>query len=290
MAINDETREIDMTEKLDLAKPARGNSSINALALSEEELIKVLQSSIYPGAAIESIKLVLGYCKAAGLDPIQKPVHIVPMWDSKSKAMRDVIMPGINLYRTQAARSGECAGVSEPEFGEDVQETLGGAQITYPKWCQITVKRRLATGEIANFTAKEYWKENYAVKGGAEKSIAPNSMWMKRPIGQISKCAQAQAFRMAFPEMASAYTAEEMEGKALNDEIEITQRPAARPERALCDDAVFLKNFPKWESLVQAGKKSADDIIASIESKAILSEDQIATIKSIVVQEQDIEQ
>ena len=279
-----------MTEKLDLAKPARGNSSINALAMSEDELIKVLQSSIYPGAAIESVKLVLGYCKAAGLDPIQKPVHIVPMWDSKSKAMRDVIMPGINLYRTQAARSGECAGVSEPEFGEDVQETLGGAKITYPKWCQITVKRRLATGEIANFTAKEYWKENYAVKGGAEKSIAPNSMWMKRPIGQISKCAQAQAFRMAFPEMASAYTAEEMEGKALNDEIEITQRPAARPERALCDDAVFLKNFPKWESLVQAGKKSADDIIASIESKAILSEDQIATIKSIVVQEQDIEQ
>ena len=27
----------------------------------------------------ESIKMVLDYCKAAKLDPMQKPVHIVPM-------------------------------------------------------------------------------------------------------------------------------------------------------------------------------------------------------------------
>lgn len=41
--------------------------------------------------------------------------------------MRDVIMPGIGSYRTQAARSGEYAGVSEPEFGQDIEETIGGS-------------------------------------------------------------------------------------------------------------------------------------------------------------------
>jgi phage recombination protein Bet len=197
------------------------------LALSEPELLKVLGASLYPGAAPESIKLVLGYCKAAGLDPMQKPVHIVPMWDSKSGGMRDVVMPGVNLYRTQAMRSGECAGVSEPEFGPDVTELLGGYEITYPAWCRVTVKRRLPTGEIADFTAREFWRENYAVKGGKEKSIAPNAMWAKRTYGQIAKCAEAQALRKAFPEIASQPTAEEMEGKALHPD---SQQSAPEPE------------------------------------------------------------
>jgi phage recombination protein Bet len=183
--------------------------------MNEQELMKVLQSSLYPGAQIESIKLVLGYCRAAGLDPMQKPVHIVPMWDSKAGAMRDVVMPGVNLYRTQAMRSGECAGVTEAEFGADITETIGGQQVTYPLWCRVTVKRRLPTGEIVDFTAREFWKENYAIKGGKEKSIAPNAMWSKRPYGQVAKCAEAQALRKAFPEIGSASTAEEMEGKTI---------------------------------------------------------------------------
>ena len=77
-----------------------------AMQMDEQELMQVLQSSLYPGAEPASIKMVLGYCKAASLDPMQKPVHIVPMWDSKAGAMRDVIMPGVGLHRTQAARSG----------------------------------------------------------------------------------------------------------------------------------------------------------------------------------------
>lgn len=192
-------------------------AGLPALAMSESELIDVLATSLYPGAQVSSIKMVLGYCKAAGLDPMQKPVHIVPMYDRNLGGMRDVVMPGIGLYRTQAARSGECAGVSEPEFGPDLTETIGGQQITFPAWCLVTVKRRLPTGEVVDFTAKEFWKENYAVKGGKEKSIAPNAMWTKRPYGQIAKCAEAQALRKAFPEIGSGPTAEEMAGKQLND-------------------------------------------------------------------------
>jgi phage recombination protein Bet len=207
---------------------ALAKTETTALAtMSEPELMKVLQTSLYPGAAPESIKMVLGYCKAAGLDPMQKPVHIVPMWDGKARQMRDVVMPGVNLYRTQAARSGECAGVTEPEFGPDMTEDIGGQKITYPQWCRVTVARRLPTGEIVNFTAREFWKENYAVKGGQEKSIAPNAMWTKRPYGQIAKCAEAQALRKAFPEIASQPTADEMEGKALHQE---DQQPAAKPQ------------------------------------------------------------
>lgn len=206
----------------------------SALALSEPELLNVLASSLYPGAALDSIKLVIGYCKAAGLDPMQKPVHIVPMWDAKAGRMRDVVMPGVNLYRTQASRSGQFAGMSEPEFGPDVKQTLGGQEFTFPEWCRVTVKRALANGIVAEFTAREFWMENYAVKGGKEKSIAPNAMWTKRPKGQIAKCAAAQALRIAFPEIASQPTADEMEGKPLQPDADgVIDMPVVVPPELL---------------------------------------------------------
>ncbi len=195
----------------------------HAPAIDEKALVTVLENSLYPGAQPTSIALVLNYCKAAGLDPMMKSIHIVPMWDSKAGRMRDTIMPGIGLYRTQAARSGQYAGMSEPEFGPDVTETLGAVEITYPAWCKVTAKRSMPSGAIAEFPAVERWKENYAVKGGKEKSVAPNSMWQRRPYAQLAKCATAQALRAAFPELTGSQpTAEEMEGKEI---IDVTPKP-----------------------------------------------------------------
>ncbi len=248
-----------------------------ALQMDEQELMEVLQSSLYPGASPASIKMALGYCKAAGLDPMQKPVHIVPMWDSKAGSMRDVVMPGVGLYRTQAARSGECAGVSEPDFGPDTTETLGGQSITFPAWCRVTVKRRLPTGEVVEFTAKEFWKENYAVKGGKEKSVAPNAMWTKRPYGQIAKCAEAQALRKAFPEVGSQPTADEMEGKTLD----MGPAEVVPPAPAHYPSAEFDKNLPVWRKVIETGKKTAADLIAMVETKGALTDEQKATLRAI---------
>lgn len=217
-----------------------------ALALREDEMLAVLQSSLYPGAAPESIRMVLGYCKAAGLDPMQKPVHIVPMWDSKSKRMRDVVMPGIGLYRTHASRTGQYVGKSEPEFGPMQTEVIGGQKITFPEWAKVTV-RRAVCGVVAEFSATEYWMENYAVKGGPEKSIAPNAMWTKRPRGQLAKCATAQALREAFPELGSQATAEEMEGGIIQSQDEPAHQSSS-PARIVADAAAdFITEERKHE-------------------------------------------
>lgn len=254
-----------------------------ALALPETELLQVLQSSLYPGAAPASIKLVIGYCKAAGLDPMQKPVHIVPMWDGKAGQMRDVVMPGVGLYRTQAARTG-CAGISEPEFGPDKTETIGGQQITFPTWCRVTVKRRQASGAVDEFTAREFWMENYAVKGGKEKSIAPNAMWTKRPYGQIAKCAEAQALRKAFPEIGSQPTAEEMEGKGLEEgPLPMAERvPSPPPPPPVWPVDAFATQLPRWKKAVEAGLKTAADIEALATSKGALTAEQLAQIRALV--------
>lgn len=261
------------------------SSALPALQMNEGELIEVLATSLYPGASVSAIKMVLGYCKATGLDPMQKPVHIVPMWDNKAGTMRDVVMPGIGLYRTQAARSGECAGVSEPEFGPDVTETIGGQQITFPAWCRATVKRRLPTGEVVDFTAKEFWKENYAVRGGRDKSIAPNAMWTKRPYGQIAKCAEAQALRKAFPEIGSEPTADEMAGKSLHEDDtvidagtgEITGRkpavsmPARKPAADQAVSDAQTKSEPQ-----QSQQRQADGTPATVGEVAYINKKIVA--------------
>lgn len=259
----------------------KAESNIPAFAMSEDELVNILSSSLYPGASIPSIKLVINYCKGSNLDPMQKPVHIVPMWNSKAGEMQDVIMPGIGLYRTQAARGGDYAGVSDPEFGEDVTENIDGVQITYPSWCKVVVKRRLSDGMIVDFSAIERWKENYAVKGGKQKSIAPNAMWAKRPYGQLNKCAEAQALRKAFPEVGAQPTAEEMEGKDIDSrpQKDITEKV----EIVLPDytDEQFKENFPNFEALIKAGRKTPSDIIYMVHGKFQLSKEQQRKINEV---------
>jgi phage recombination protein Bet len=205
----------------------------NALTVqSEERMIDVMRASLYPGAKPDSIRMVMGYCAARNLDPLRKPVHIVPMWvkepGSDKGAMQDVVMPGIALYRIEAARTGEYAGKSEPIFGPMQTQRLGGSDVSFPAWCKVTVYR-MVNGQRCEFTALEYWLENYAT--AKRDTDAPNAMWKKRAFGQLAKCAEAQALRMAFPEATGGEaTAEEMEGKVLEPRAVENLAAAPTPE------------------------------------------------------------
>lgn len=249
------------------------NRSAGAMVTAEhaDAVRTALKSSLYPGAADASVDLVLSYCKASDLDPMTKPVHIVPMKVSTGrkdsngydiKEMRDVIMPGIGLYRVNAARTGLYAGCSEPTFGptreltfkRDVWEDKPSgngrqkrsveATLFYPEWCRITVRKVLGN-TVVEFTAVEYWLENYASKGD---DGAPNAMWEKRAFGQLAKCTEAQALRKAFPEaVGSQPTAEEMDGKVIDVESSVVQ-----PDRVVMPQARIATNAPQESGAAEA--------------------------------------
>lgn len=223
----------------------RNAIGIHALDFMDEaELVKALESSLYPGAKTESIKLVIANCRAQVLDPLTKPFHIVPMqvkekrqsgsgWDYK---WRDVVMPGIELYRTKAARTAEYAGIDSAQWGDDVELDLGGEaktewdeqarakvekggkwpslKIKVPEWCEVTVYRLVQGVRYAFSSGRVYWQESYATAG--RETTLPNEMWKKRQRGQLEKCAEALALRRAFPELGGAPTAEEMQGKIID--------------------------------------------------------------------------
>lgn len=198
---------------------------LNLLSKVDMHVYQSLKNTVFPGAKDESIALVLAYCKAQNYDPMKKVCHIVPISVNVGKInkngfkedkweYRDVIMPGIAAYRIDASRTGQYIGISEPEFGPLIEHDFSGNGkiFRFPEWCRRVTKRALPNGMIAEFVAKEYFIENYATQSSSNQE--PNKMWRKRPRGQASKCTEAQAIRMGFPdEVGGQITFEEIEGK-----------------------------------------------------------------------------
>lgn len=255
-----------------------------------EAIRTALKTSLYPGATDDSVDMVLAYCRAGGLDPMTKPVHIVPMWVPEKKqgtrvispaGMRDVIMPGIELYRTKAHRTGEYAGQDEATFGPTIEENLGGLNVRYPEWCSVAVYR-LVNGNPVRYSAKAYWLESYATQ--KRDSDAPNAMWKKRPFGQLEKCAEALALRKAFPEAVGAQpTAEEMEGRVIDGEgSQVRQEAQQQLPRELPPYPAdkFKENLPAWGALIAADKKTASQIINMVKTKGSLTEEQMIAIEN----------
>lgn len=188
---------------------------------------QVLVESIFPAAkTIEGVQLAVRYCQARGLDVMKRPVHIVPMWNRTLGREVETVWPGIAEVQTTAARTGQWAGMDPARFGPEEPRTFAGraktddgwqelkVQVTFPAWCEVTVYR-LVGGVRCPFTETVFWEESYSRMGGGE---VPTAMWVKRPRGQLLKCAKAASLRAAFPE-ETGYTAEEMAGKPIDGEL-----------------------------------------------------------------------
>jgi phage recombination protein Bet len=208
---------------------------------------KALVEAVYPGAkTVDSVVMVLSYCKARNLDPFKKPVHIVPMYSAQLGRMVETVWPGISELRTTAFRTGEYAGCEAAEFGPIVEHIFEGMvdqwenrtkksvkvskKVAFPEWCRITLYRSIK-GTICKFVGpKVVWLEDYATLGNSD---VPNEMWTTRAEGQLEKCAEAAALRRAFPEeIGGQLSAEEMEGKRVYQDPATAARdvtPAATP-------------------------------------------------------------
>lgn len=172
---------------------------------------RALVDAVFPTATkTESVILALSYCKARNLDPFKRVVHIVPIYSRSAGGMVDTIWPGIGELRTTAARTGEFAGMDEMRHGPIIEGKVGNVPMTYPEWSQATVYRMVQGQRVPFVGPKVRWLETYAT--AKRDSDDPNEMWRNRPFGQIDKCAEAAALRLAFPEeIGSDYIPEEVE-------------------------------------------------------------------------------
>ena len=224
-----------------------------------------LQNSVFPGAKDESILLAVDYCKARKLDILKKPCHIVPMQGTLSgqrdsngydkKIWRDVIMPGIYEQRITAFRTGQMAGQDEPVFGN----TVAFKGIDAPEWCRVTVYRFI-NGERCAFSHTEYFSEACATT----KEGKLNSMWSKRPRGQLAKCAEAGALRKAFPdELGGVITADEVNEEPINQHNNVTSDNGSTVIETQAVELITPEQIEQITQLVEVTQSNMTQLLAA---------------------------
>ena len=135
------------------------------------------------------------------------------MWSSVAGKMIETVWPGISELRTTAFRTGQYAGMSEPDFGPMIARTFKGMAgrgkskghersitLQFPEWCRVTITRELDGKERRFVGPKVYWLEAYAKWVDTD---VPNEMWANRPVGQLEnaprpeRCAELSRKRSA---------------------------------------------------------------------------------------------
>lgn len=243
-----------------------------------------LQNSVFPGAKDESILLAVDYCKARKLDILKKPCHIVPMQVTLSgqkdnngydkKIWRDVIMPGIYEQRITAFRTGQMAGQDEPVFGN----TVAFKGIDAPEWCRVTVYRFI-NGERCAFSHTEYFSEACATT----KEGKLNSMWSKRPRGQLAKCAEAGALRKAFPdELGGVITADEVNEEPINQHNNVTSDNASTVIETQAVELITPEQIEQITQLVEVTQSNMTQLLAAAGRASSLEKVTKANAKHVI--------
>jgi phage recombination protein Bet len=243
---------------------------------------------LYPMAETpEVIMAVMDYCAVRRLDPFKRPVHIVPMYNSKLRRKVQTVMQGINEIEITAHRTGRFAGMDPPKWGPEVERTFRGqaedqqgnvqnTQVTmkFPVSCAVTVYRMVGNQRVA-FTEELFWEESYA--RASFRSEVPNARWQQAPRQMLHKCTKAAVLRAAFPEEGFGYTKEEMEDREVEDTgttIDGTwetprerQEPAAAPEASGNGGSVgpTKNSASQWLDKLEIELASAGDDRAAVD-------------------------
>lgn len=170
--------------------PTSAVDPVVAAAMRLKERMETVKSVLAPDLTDAELQLFAMVAERTGLDPFARHIYAI------KRAGRMTIQTGIDGFRSVADRTGEYRGSDEPEYGPMV----GG----HPEWARVVVHREKANGTWVHQAKKVWWDEYYP---------GPNQgQWGRMPRNQLAKCAEAGAFRMAFPQqLGQVYVAEEMD-------------------------------------------------------------------------------
>lgn len=148
------------------------------------------------------------------------------------------------------------------EFDDKLNDQGGLLAIT----CRIYRKDRSRATEVT-----EYLEE---CKGTSEP-------WKKWPVRMLRHKATIQCARYAFGLSGIIDEDEAERYKATNLERDVTPQQSQREALEYYSDSDFEKNFPAWQGLIESGKKTPDQIISMVSSKALLTDEQEKKIREV---------
>lgn len=171
--------------------------------------IDILKNSICKGVSNEEFEIFLMACTKTQLDPFMRQIYAVKRKCKKpdgSWGESMTIQTGIDGYRLIAERTERYAPGPEPTYTVDANGNLLSAT--------AYIKKQTKDGTWHTVSASAYIEEFCQRKNDG----SPIGMWSNMPKTMLSKCAEAQALRKAFPaEMSGVYTKEEMQQADIED-------------------------------------------------------------------------
>lgn len=120
------------------------------------------------------------------------------------------------------------------------------------------------------------------MRNRAERSNCRSKAWILDAVREL--CRGPGTSQGGSQSSASQPTADEMEGREFEQEVQAAPRQERVLEQETYPQSSFDTNLPKWKKLIQDGTKTAEQIIKTVQSKNMLTEDQIKTIKAIKTQ------
>lgn len=230
-----------------------------------EELYQVLKCTAFKGDVSDAqLSALLIVAKQYGLNPWTKEIYAFP---DKNNGIVPVV--GVDGWSRIINSNPMFDGM---DFAQDADS------------CTCTIYRKDRSHPIK---VTEWMAEC------KRPSVKP---WESHPYRMLRHKAMIQCARLAFG-FVGIYDTDEAERilEASGPAAPMKQidpatgeiKPAALPAYS---DESFSKNLPIWRDLIESGKKTADQIIDTVSSKATMSEEQIAMIRATVSNVIDMEQ
>lgn len=207
-----------------------------------EQQVAILRQLGIEEATQGDLDLFFHYCRTTGLDPFRRQIYMigrntkVSEWVDDERAQNGrrkvekwvtkyTIQTGIDGYRRNgreaAKRHGDSLAFEGPFWcGEDGEWREVWPAKTPPTAAKFTVYRN---GEP--FSAVVHYDEFVQTGYNGE----PNSMWAKMPRNQTAKCAEAMAFRRAYPDDFSGLVYEDAaQPTVIDQEGNVEREPEKR--------------------------------------------------------------
>lgn len=175
--------------------------------------VTVLRHLGVDGADEDDLDVFFHVAKRTKLDPFARQIYMIGRntYDQRTDrwVTKQTIQTGIDGYRLIGRRAADAArariSVSAPEWAH---EDGTWRSVWVKAWGSPIAARITITRDGEPFYGVALFEEYAQTK----RNGALTSMWAQRPAGQIAKCAEALAWRLAFPQdLTGVYVEEELQ-------------------------------------------------------------------------------
>ncbi|WP_301119661.1 recombinase RecT [Mycolicibacterium fortuitum] len=244
---------------VDAAARAAAEAGAKSLATIEpdqqrfnEQQVAILRQLGIEDATQGDLDLFFHYCRTTGLDPFRRQIYMIGRrtkikeWNPATRSqdekwvMKYTIQTGIDGYRRNgreaAKRNGDTLSFEGPYWcGDD-----GEWREVWPARTPPTAAKYIVYRNGEPFSAVVHYDEFvqtnavYEGSGNNRRKVGeePNSMWAKMPRNQTAKCAEAMAYRRAYPDDFSGMDLEDAaQPTVIDQEGNVESGPAEQPKK-----------------------------------------------------------